>query len=110
MSSSPVALELFLIFVLVVANGVFSGSEIAIVSARKIRLEQLAKRGSRKAKLALRLANSPNDFLSAVQIGITLIGILSGAVGGATVARRLGEFLQTVPLLQPYANPLGIFL
>lgn len=110
MSSSPVALELFLILVLVVANGVFSGSEIAIVSARKIRLEQLAKRGNRKAKLALKLANSPNNFLSAVQIGITLIGILSGAVGGATIARRLGEFLQTVPLLQAYANPLGIFL
>ncbi|MFN9173158.1 MAG: hemolysin family protein, partial [Synechocystis sp.] len=110
MSSSPVALELFLILVLVVANGVFSGSEIAIVSARKIRLEQLAKRGNRKAKLALNLANSPNNFLSAVQIGITLIGILSGAVGGATIARRLGEFLQTVPLLQAYANPLGIFL
>ena len=110
MSSSPVALEFFLILVLVVANGVFSGSEIAIVSARKIRLEQLAKRGNRKAKLALKLANSPNNFLSAVQIGITLIGILSGAVGGATIARRLGEFLQTFPLLQPYANPLGIFL
>ena len=110
MSSSPVALEFFLIFVLVVANGVFAGSEIAIISARKVRLEQLAKRGDRKAKLALKLANSPNNFLSAVQIGITLVGILSGAVGGATVARRLGEFLQTIPLLQPYANPLGIFL
>jgi len=110
MFSSPVALELFLILILVIANGVFSGSEIAIVSARKIRLEQLAKRGNRKAKLALKLANSPNNFLSAVQIGITLIGILSGAVGGATIARRLGEFLQTIPLIRPYANPLGIFL
>ncbi|WLT40162.1 CNNM domain-containing protein [Synechocystis sp. B12] len=64
-----------------VLNGVFSGSEIAIVSARKVRLEQLAKRGNRKAKLALKLATAPNNFLSAVQIGITLIGILTGAVG-----------------------------
>ena len=103
-------LELVLILVLVVANGVFSGSEIAIVSARKVRLEQLAKDGNKKAKLALKLANSPNNFLSAVQIGITLIGILSGAVGGATVAQRLGEFLNTIPLLKPYANPLSIFL
>lgn len=110
MSSSPVVLELFLIFVLVVANGIFSGSEIAIVSARKTRLEQLAKRGNRKARQALKLANSPNNFLSAVQIGITLIGILSGAVGGATIARRLGEFLQTIPFVKPYADPLSIFL
>ncbi len=107
---SSVALELLLILVLVIANGVFSGSEIAIVSARKVRLEQLAKQGNRKARLALKLANSPNDFLSAVQIGITLIGILSGAVGGATVAQRLGEFLNQIPPIQIYSEPLSIFL
>lgn len=110
MSSSSVELELIFIFVLVVLNGVFSGSEIAIVSARKVRLEQLAKRGNRKAKLALKLATSPNNFLSAVQIGITLIGILTGAVGGATVAMRLAEFLDDIPLLAPYAGPLSISL
>lgn len=110
MFSSSVELELFFIFVLVVLNGVFSGSEIAIVSARKIRLEQLAKRGNHKAKLALNLANSPNNFLSAVQIGITLIGILSGAVGGATVARRLASYLETIPILAPSANTLSISL
>ena len=107
---SPVGLEIFLILVLVLANGVFSGSEIAIVSARKIRLEQLAKQGDRRAKLALKLAKSPNNFLSAVQIGITLIGILSGAVGGATVARRLGEVLKSIPLTAPYSDPLSIFI
>ncbi|MFM7189760.1 MAG: hemolysin family protein [Microcystaceae cyanobacterium] len=107
---SSVALELFLILVLILANGLFSGSEIAIVSARKVRLEQMAKQGNRKARLALKLANSPNDFLSAVQIGITLIGILSGAVGGATIARRLEEFLHGIPLLSPYSNPLSIVL
>ncbi|BFM40594.1 hemolysin family protein [Synechocystis sp. LKSZ1] len=107
---SSIAFEIFLILVLIIANGVFSGSEIAIVSARKVRLEQLAKQGNRKARLALKLANSPNNFLSAVQIGITLIGILSGAVGGATVAQRLGVFLRDVPLLQTYSEPLSIFI
>ena len=107
---SPVGLGIFLILVLILANGVFSGSEIAIVSARKVRLEQMAKQGDRRAKLALKLSKSPNDFLSAVQIGITLIGILSGAVGGATVARRLEGVLEKTPLLSPYSNPLSIFV
>lgn len=111
MFSSSVELELFFIFFLVVLNGVFSGSEMAIVSARKIRLEQLAKRGNRKAKLALKLATSPDNFLAAVQIGITLIGILSGAVGGATVAHRLAVFLESnISSLAPYANTISISL
>jgi putative hemolysin len=100
--------EVLLILLLVVANGVFSGSEIAIVSARKVRLEQLARQGSKKARVALKLANSPNNFLSAVQIGITLIGILSGAVGGATLASRLQPLLNLVPPLVPYSEPLSI--
>lgn len=107
---SSVVFEIIFILALIIANGVFSGSEIAVVSARKIRLEQLAKKGDRKAKLALKLANSPNDFLSTVQIGITLIGILSGALGGATVAQRLEGFLKTVPLLAPYSQPLSILV
>lgn len=107
---SSIAFEIFLILVLIFANGVFSGSEIAIVSARKVRLEQLAKQGNRKARLALKLANSPNNFLSAVQIGITLIGILSGAVGGATVAQRLGNVLREIPFLRTYSEPLSIFI
>ncbi len=105
---SSAIFEIVLIIVLVVANGIFSGSEIAIVSARKVRLEQLVKQGNKKARVALKLANSPNDFLSAVQIGITLIGILSGAVGGATLASRLQAWLGQVPLLAPYREPLGI--
>jgi putative hemolysin len=100
--------EILLILLLIVANGVFSGSEIAIVSARKVRLEQLAKQGNNKAKLALKLANSPNNFLSTVQIGITLIGILSGAVGGATTAGRLEAYLNTIPTLAPYSQPLSL--
>ncbi|MEO1590774.1 MAG: hemolysin family protein [Cyanobacteria bacterium J06632_22] len=105
-----VAFEILLIFVLAIANGVFSGSEMAVVSARKVRLEQMMKRGDRKAQRALKLANSPNDFFSSVQIGITLIGILSGTVGGAKLSLRLQAFLATVPALAPYAELLGVLI
>jgi putative hemolysin len=100
--------DILFILLLIVANGVFSGSEIAIVSSRKVRLEQLAKRGNTKAKLALQLANSPNDLLSTVQIGITLIGILNGAVGGAAVAHRLQPVLDLIPPLKPYSEALSL--
>lgn len=99
--------EIVLILLLIIANGVFSGSEIAIVSARKVRLEQLAKDGNKKARVALKLANSPNNLLSTVQIGITLIGIVSGAVGGATVSHNLQDLFARVPLLKPYSEALG---
>ncbi|MBD3887081.1 HlyC/CorC family transporter [Phormidium tenue FACHB-886] len=102
--------EIVLILVLIIANGVFSGSEIAVVSARKVRLDQLAREGNNKARLALKLANSPNDFLSTVQIGITLIGILSGAVGGATLALRLQGVLVTVPALRSHSEPLSLVI
>ena len=103
-------LEILLILILVIANGIFSGSEIAIVSSRRIRLQQLAERGNRDARSALKLAESPNDFLSTVQIGITLIGILSGAVGGATLAQRLRPLLDGVPALSPYSDGLSVGL
>lgn len=104
------AVEILIVLLLLVANGIFSGSEIAVVSARKIRLEQLAERGDRHAQVALRLANAPNNFLATVQIGITLIGILSGAVGGATIAQRLAAVLNQVPRLQPYSEGLSVAL
>ncbi len=104
------ALEILFILVLIVANGIFSGSEIAVVSARKVRLQQLAEKGNRRARVALRLAESPNDFLSTVQIGITLIGILSGAVGGATLAQRLKPVFDRLPALQPYSQELSVTL
>ncbi len=105
---SDIALESVFIFLLIVANGVFSGSEIALVSARKARLEHRARQGNAKARLALKLANAPNDFLSTVQIGITLIGILSGALGGATVATSLRQRLDQVPTLAPYSDVLSL--
>jgi putative hemolysin len=107
---ASVGLEILLILVLIVANGVFSGSEIAIVSARRVRLEQMANQGNRRAAVALRLATSPNDLLSTVQIGITLIGILSGAVGGATLSGRLKPLLDAIPPLRPWSEPLSLAL
>ena len=108
--ASGLLIEGLLILVLIVANGIFSGSEIAVVSSRKVRLEQQAERGNRKARAALKLANAPNDFLSTVQIGITLIGILSGAVGGATIAHRLEPTLATVPWIGSSAPGVSVAL
>ncbi|MFM7448158.1 MAG: hemolysin family protein [Leptolyngbyaceae cyanobacterium] len=105
---SSIAIEIALVLLLIIANGIFSGSEIAIVSARKVRLEQMASRGNTQARVALRLANDPNDFLSTVQIGITLIGILSGAVGGATIAQRLKPVFEEMPALKPYSEGLSL--
>ena len=104
---SAIALELLAILLLIVANGVFSGAEIAVVSSRRVRLEQQAEKGDRQARAALRLAADPNAFLSTVQIGITLIGILSGAVGGATLAGRLRPLLDSVPALRPWSEALS---
>lgn len=83
-------------------------AEIAIISARKYKLKKLANEGDKDAQIALDLSNNPNRFLSTVQIGITLIGILAGAFGGATVAESLSAYLSTVPLLAPYSGFLGI--
>ncbi|PZV15769.1 MAG: hypothetical protein DCF22_06625 [Leptolyngbya sp.] len=107
---SSVVTEIALILALMIANGIFSGSELAILSARKIRLDQLVKQGDKRARLALKLANSPNNFLSTVQIGITLIGILSGTLAGATLAQRLEDVFKTIPLLLPYSKPLSILV
>jgi putative hemolysin len=104
------ALESFLVLLLIVANGVFAASEIALVSASKARLEQQARQGNPKARLALKLANSPNEFLSTVQIGITLIGILSGAVGGARLAAYVEAGLGQIPTLEPYSVGLSLAL
>ncbi|MDZ7964899.1 MAG: hemolysin family protein [Nostoc sp. DedSLP03] len=104
---SPITFEISIILVLIIANGVFSMSEMAIVSARKVRLQQLANQGDAKAMAALKLAESPNHFLSTVQVGISLIGILTGAFGGATIANRLAVYVRLVPLLAPYSEPIS---
>ncbi|OKH25170.1 hypothetical protein NIES593_05250 [Hydrococcus rivularis NIES-593] len=102
-----VASEILVILLLIVLNGVFALSEIAIVSARKIRLEQLSAQGDKQARVALELANNPNQILSTVQIGITLIGIVAGAYGGANITQRLTALLEQVPILAAQSQAIA---
>jgi len=102
------ASEILIVLCLIALNGLFSLSEMAIVSARKSRLQQKAEDGDQKAIKALALAENPNRFLSTVQVGITLIGILSGAFGGATIARQIGFELSKIPRLAPYSEGIGV--
>ncbi len=101
-------MELLILLLLILLNGVFSMSEIALVSARKNRLEADAQRGDARAKTALALANDPSRFLSTVQIGITLIGILTGIYSGENVTEDLEAAISSVPWLATYAHPLAV--
>lgn len=101
-------MELLLILFLILLNGVFALSEIAVVSARKVRLQQMAEDGSISAQTALSLAEEPNNFLSTVQIGITLINILLGVFSGGTISVFLNEMVfQKVEFLAPYGVTLS---
>jgi putative hemolysin len=106
-SMKTVAFEVIIIFLLLIANGVFAMAEIAVVSARKARLRRLAEQGNAKARIALELAESPNRFLSTVQIGITLVGIFAGAYGGATLATHLAGAFRHVSFLAAYAEQMA---
>ncbi len=103
-----IGMEILIIFGLIILNGVFALSEIAVLSSRKARLQQRINEGDRGARMALRLAENPNIFLSTIQVGITLIGVLAGAVGGATIAEALGTQLELIPILQPYSHSLAL--
>jgi putative hemolysin len=103
-------MEVLILACLFVLNGLFAMSEIAIVSARKIRLQQAAEEGVASAKVALRLANEPSHFLSTIQVGITLIGILSGAYGEAALSGKLADFLAQFPEIEPYSHGLALSL
>ncbi|MCI0395512.1 MAG: hemolysin family protein, partial [Chloroflexi bacterium] len=105
---SIIVTEILLIMVLVLLNGVFAMSEIAIISARKTRLHHLASQGNNGAVAALALADSPNRFLPTVQVGITLVGILAGAFGGATIAEEIAAQLQAIPPLARYGEAIGL--
>ena len=105
---NEILIDFGVILILLVVNGVFAMTEIAVVSARKARLRRLAAEGDARAAIALELAESPNRFLSTVQIGITLVGIVAGAFGGATIAEKIAEALQPFPLLAPYAEGIGL--
>lgn len=101
-------MEILIILFLILLNGIFSMSEIALISARKNRLESAAKKGNQSAQAALDLANSPNKFLSTVQIGITLIGILTGIFSGAKITDDVQLFITGFDILKPYANSIAV--
>ncbi|NIJ53709.1 hemolysin family protein [Dyadobacter arcticus] len=101
-------MELLIILLLVLLNGVFSMSEIALVSSRKSRLEAAAKNGDSSAKAALNLANSPTRFLSTVQIGITLIGLLTGMYSGDNITTDFERMISSIDILKPYSHSLAV--
>jgi len=103
-------LEIVVIGLLIVGNGVFAMAEMAVVSANRIRLERQAAAGDAGASRAARLVSEPNDLLATVQVGITLIGVLSGAFGGAALAEPLSVTLSRVGWLEPYAYPVAMVL
>jgi len=103
-------IELLIILVLLLINGLFAMAEIAIVSARRARLEARADSGSRGARLALDLARKPERFLSTVQIGITLVGVLAGAFGGKSLSAYVVPWLERVPLLSGHEEPVAFGL
>ncbi len=105
---SEILTELVVILLLLALNGVFAMSELAIVTARKVRLEQRAEDGDRGARAALSLAQDPTQFLSTVQVGITLIGVLAGAFGGATIAENLATAFAGIPAVASYAEALAL--
>lgn len=104
------ALEIGVIILLVLLNGAFAMSELAIVSSRRSRLIAMQRRGSVGAEVALALADDPQRFLPTVQVGITLVGIFAGAFGGARLSGTIAEWLATVPGVGPYAGEVAFTL
>jgi putative hemolysin len=103
-----IGFELSIILILVIANGVFAMAEMAIISARKARLQQMANEGDQRAAAALALANDPEEFLATVQIGITFISTMAGAFGGARIAEKLAVYLRQFPVLAPYSETISL--
>ena len=90
--------ELVIIALLVLANGIFAGAEIAVLTVRAARMQELVDRGSGRARAVLALKNQPERFLATVQVGITVVGASAAAFGGASLAERLTPFLMGFPL------------
>lgn len=102
--------QFLILLALLALNGLFAMAELAIVSSRRIRLKQMAEKGSKGAKAALRLMEEPTRFLSTVQIGITLIGVLAGVYSGANFAGPLSDWLARIPWLAAYAETVAYVL
>ncbi len=109
-NNTSLTLEVLVIIFLVAINGLLAMSEIAMVKSNKFRLKELAKKGQKGASYALHLIRSPNRFLSTVQIGITLMGILSGVYGGAVIAAHLELLIKDVPYVATYSTSISYFL
>ena len=103
-------LEILFVLLLILTNGLLAMSELAIVSSRRSRLERMARLGNGGARTALLLIDDPSRFLSTVQIGITLVGILAGAVSGATFADKLGDWFETFSSIPPHGDTIAIGL
>ncbi|MFD2513251.1 hemolysin family protein [Pontibacter locisalis] len=103
-------MEILILILLTLLNGFFALSELSIISVNRNRISQKAKQGSKSAGTVLELLESPENFLSAVQVGITLIAIVSGAYGGAALSDDVEAWLRGLPLLAPYADTLSIVL
>lgn len=106
----PLSVELVILAALLLANGALAMSEVALVSARSVRLERRARAGDRRAETALELVRSPGVFLSTIQIGITLVGVGAGAYGGSTLALELEPLLDQLPGLSRYSGSLSVGL
>ena len=107
MNINSIGLEVSVIVILVLINGVFALSEMALVSCRRPLLVRLREEGRKGAKAALDLTDSPNTFLSTIQIGITLVAILAGAFGGATLADALSDQLEAFEHLRSYVDQIA---
>jgi putative hemolysin len=107
---SGIGLNILAIILLLLLNGILAMSEAALLSVRKTRLQTRANDGDRRARAALQLAQTPNRFLSTIQVGITLIDVLTGAIGGAAIATFLTELIARIPILQPYSKSISLFV
>ncbi|WAA09601.1 hemolysin family protein [Fervidibacillus albus] len=97
-----------IVFILIIANGIFAMTEIAIVTSRRGRLQNLKEKGNQRAEYALKLAENPNQLLSTIQIGITLIGVITGAFGGAKIASQLSVYVEQISFFAPFSYEVSI--
>jgi putative hemolysin len=107
---SEIGIDVLFIGLLILANGVFTMSEVAVVAARKSRLQEWASKGNRKAKTALELVNKPNRLLLTAQIGITLVGILAGTFGTRAFAEPLSTIIASITAIEPYGQAIALGL
>jgi putative hemolysin len=106
--SGSIVTEIVVILLLIVANAVFAAAEIAIVSVRRSRLEELSRAGKRNARAVLSLKDDPERFLATVQVGMTVVSATAAAFGGASVALQLGGWLEKIPWIAPYARDASL--